>query len=144
MRRVLSTVFVVGVILNFVWEMAQASFYHPMGTFGQAVFRCFLASIGDGLMIMLIGILGAALFRSFDWFDGVDGARLLFAGTAGLIVALVVEWWGLQTGRWEYNTQMPTVPGTPFGIVPLAQMVLLTPTTLWIASRFSRDARTET
>ena len=38
--RWLATAFVVAVLLNFVWEMAQAYLYHPMGTVWEATRRC--------------------------------------------------------------------------------------------------------
>jgi hypothetical protein len=131
-------VFVVAIAVNFVWEMMQARFYAPMGTFWGATWRCLVASLGDGAMIVSISVLGAALFRSWRWFTRPTGARLLFAATAGLAVGIAVEWWALRTGRWQYNTRMPLVPGTVFGVVPLAQMVLLAPVTLWISTLLRR------
>ena len=52
-----------------------------------------------------------------------------------LAVAVAVEWWGLSQGRWAYLKEMPRVPGTAFGIVPLLQLAVLTPATMWLAGR---------
>jgi hypothetical protein len=134
-------IFIAAVPLNFGWEMAQARLYQPMGTFWQATFRCFVASLGDAAMTLLIGITGAALFRSWQWFVRPKASHVLFAAAAGLIVALVVEWWALRTGRWQYNPRIPLVPGTAFGVVPLAQMALLVPVTFWIANVRQRHTR---
>ena len=126
--------FAVAVPFNLLWEMTQASLYAPMGTFWQATWRCFGASLGDAAMIVSIAVIGAALFGTSRWFARLTVPRLLFAALAALTVAIAVERWGLRTGRWKYNEHMPLVPGTRFGVVPLAQMVLLTPVTLWIAN----------
>lgn len=126
--------FAVAVTLNFVWEMAQASLYEPMGTFWQATRRCFVANPGDGVLILLVVAAGSAVFKSPRWFVAPKTARLLFATAAGMVLALAIEWWGLRSGRWQYNPLMPMLPGTQFGLVPLAQMAILTPLTLRIAS----------
>ncbi|ODS53439.1 MAG: hypothetical protein ABS36_12385 [Acidobacteria bacterium SCN 69-37] len=126
--------FVSAVALNFGWEMAQARLYEPMGTAWEATRRCFVASLGDGLMILLVVAGGAMLFRTGRWFVEPAPARFAFAAVAGLIVAVAVELWGLATGRWTYQVYMPRVPGTELGAVPLVQMVILTPLSLWLAA----------
>jgi len=131
-RLVVGT-FVAAVALNFGWEMAQARLYEPMGTVWEATRRCFVASLGDGLTILLVVATGAVLFRSSRWFVEPTLARYAFAALVGLIFAVAIELWGLATGRWSYQVHMPRVPGTVVGIVPLAQMVILTPLTLWLA-----------
>ena len=125
--------FVSAVALNFGWEMAQARLYEPMGTAWEATRRCFVASLGDGLMILLVVASGAMLFRSVRWFVEPTLASYAFAALTGLIFAVAVELWGLATGRWTYQVHMPRVPGTDLGAVPLAQMVILTPLSLWLA-----------
>lgn len=51
--RVYGTIFAVAVPLNYAWEMAQAPLYESMGTFSSAALRCFVASLGDGLLTLL-------------------------------------------------------------------------------------------
>jgi len=84
-------------------------------------------------MVLLIAVAGTAVFRSVRWFIRPGRLQLLFAAAAGLVIAGAVEWWGLIAGRWQYNEWMPIVPGTPFGVVPIAQMIVLAPLTLFIA-----------
>ena len=125
--------FVSAVALNFGWEMAQARLYQPMGTAWEATRRCFVASLGDGLMVLLVVAGGAIVFRSVRWSVEPTLARYAFAALTGLIFAVAVELWGLATGRWTYQARMPRVPGTELGAVPLVQMVILTPLSLWLA-----------
>lgn len=114
--------FVSAVALNFGWEMAQARLYEPMGTAWEATRRCFVASLGDGLMMLLVVASGAMLFRTGSWFAGPMLLRSAFAALTGLIFAVAIEVWGLATGRWTYQVHMPRVPGTELGAVPLVQM----------------------
>lgn len=128
-------VFVVAIALNFVWEMFQGVLYEPMGTFWQATLRCFVASVGDGLLTLVVVGVGVIAFSSSEWFVHGRPRRYVFAAAVGLVVAVVVEYWGLATGRWVYGARMPRVPGTELGLVPLVQLVLVTPMTLWLAAR---------
>ena len=52
--RRLAHTFLWAVTLNFAWEMAQAPFCESMGTVWQATRRCFVASLGDGVLILLV------------------------------------------------------------------------------------------
>jgi hypothetical protein len=123
-------VFAIAVPLNFAWEMAQAPLYRPMGTFWQGTWRCFVASLGDGLMVLMIVAVGSIVFRSALWYAQLPPHRMLFAAAGGIALAVAVELWALQTGRWSYRPPMPMLPGTGIAIVPLAQMALLVPVTL--------------
>lgn len=131
--RLVVVTFVSAVALNFGWEMAQARLYEPMGTTWEATQRCFVASLGDGLMILLVVASGAIVFRTSGWFVEPTLAWYAFAALTGLILAVAVELWGLTTGRWTYQVHMPLVTGTALGAVPLVQMVILTPLSLWLA-----------
>ena len=132
-RPVVGT-FVSAVALNFGWEMAQARLYQPMGTAWEATRRCFVASLGDGLMVLAVVAGGAMLFRSVRWFVEPTPTKYAFTALMGSIFAVAIEMWGLATGRWAYQEHMPRVPGTQLGVVPLVQMVILTPLSLWLAS----------
>jgi hypothetical protein len=51
----LISVFIVAVFLNYLWELAQAPLYVGMEYYNAGVFwHCFVASLGDGIMVLLI------------------------------------------------------------------------------------------
>jgi hypothetical protein len=83
---------------------------------------------------MIIALTGSAVFASADWFLMFRRFQYGFAALVGLFAAVVVEWWGLSSGRWAYESTMPLVPGTAIGVVPLAQMTLLAPLSLWLTA----------
>jgi hypothetical protein len=57
-------VFVVSVVLNYLWELAQAPFYVGMENYNIGVlWHCFVASLGDGLMVLLIVTVGWIYFQ---------------------------------------------------------------------------------
>ena len=140
MQRVrhIASVFALAVAVNYPWEMAQAALYEPMGSLVYASWRCFVASLGDGLTIIGVVIAGAMLYRDATWFRRWSATDVVFTVVAGTLFGVAVEWWGLATGRWEYDDSMPRVPGLGLGLVPLLQMPILASLTLWItAHRFA-------
>lgn len=127
--RTLMSVYIVAVLVNYVWELAQAPLYVGSESYNAAVFwHCFVASLGDGVMVLLIVAVGGISFHRWDWFQRPRIAGYLVILTAGLVLAVLVEWVGVHVlGRWEYTEKMPTLPQLRIGVVPIAQMILLPP-----------------
>ena len=44
---------------------------------------------------------------------------------AGIVVSIFIEYWGLGTGRWAYNSLMPIIPFLGIGLTPTIQLGLL-------------------
>jgi hypothetical protein len=92
------------------------------------LWHCFVASLGDGLMVLLIVAVGWITLRRWDWFEqpGVSGYLATFI--TGLTLAVSVELVAVHIlERWEYEAEMPTLPVLGVGLVPIAQMLLLPP-----------------
>jgi len=132
------SVFVVAVLLNYLWELAQAPLYVGLENYNSAVlWHCFVASLGDGLMVLLIVPLGWVVLRQPDWFEqsGVLGYVVML--TAGLVIAVLIEWLVVHVlKRWEYTEKMPLVPGFGIGLVPIAQMLVIPPLIFRIVAVF--------
>lgn len=136
--RRLWVLFTLAVALNYPWELGQTPFYEGM-RFPGAWSHCFVAALGDGLLVMVIQTTMAVLSRSADWYRAAPWPAYLLVATAGLIVALAVEWWGLHiAGRWRYSPLMPLVPGIGIGAIPLLQMMVLPPAVFLLARRLVR------
>ena len=57
--KTLILVFIVAVLLNYLWELAQAPLYVGLGGYNTGMFwHCFVASLGDGIMVLLIVAAG--------------------------------------------------------------------------------------
>lgn len=131
LRRV-PPVFVVAVALNYLWELGQRPFFEGLTDDPWAWWHCFVASLGDGVLVCLIYALGCLVFRRRDWFLPGRGLRIPFLLTAGLVVGVAVEWIGARLlQRWVYAPGMPLVPGLELGLVPVVQMTLL-PTVVFL------------
>lgn len=109
-REATITVFVVAVLLNFPWEMAQSVLYAPMGSAAEASWRCFLASLGDAAMILVVFAVGWVIYQDAMWFRRRSAGRLVYTIAIGVLFGILVELWGLADGRWQYGESMPRVP----------------------------------
>ncbi len=128
--------FLVAVALNFLWEMSQSALFAPMGGTTRAVWRCLVASLGDGVIIIAVGAIGALLFRRLDWFVRPGSGGYVFMAIFGAVVAASIERWALSTGRWAYAVGMPLIPALNVGLVPVLQMVILPPLIFALAVRW--------
>lgn len=130
--RLQAYLFLLAVPFHLIWEAAQMSFYDfPESSLMTNIFGCFVPSLGDGLMTLIIYWSGWLLFRDFWWILNPRVKGYFFIIGAGLILALVVEWNALyRTGAWSYNEKMIWIPIFGVGLSPILQMVLLPPATV--------------
>ena len=134
-----ATLFVVAVFTNYLWELAQAPLYVGMEGFRAVAWHCFIASLGDGLLVLGIFVTGWIVLRRHRWFThpGVAGYGVM-VGT-GLVMGVTVEWVAVHIlVRWMYTAWMPRVPGLAVGLVPVLQMLLLPPLIFYVVARWHR------
>lgn len=136
--RLPAELFAASVAVNYVWEVAQSPLYEGMERWGLVLWHCLLASLGDGLLVLLIYAAGRAAFGRRDWFvrPGAGGYALMLP--AGFAVAAAVEAAALALGYWEYKGSMPRLPGPGLGLAPLAQMLVLPPLIFFVVGRLGR------
>lgn len=141
-RHTLASIFAVAVLFNYPWEFAQSPLYVGMDSPSAVWGHCFLASLGDGLLVLLIfGVGWVALGRPF-WFErpGIRGYLLMLA--AGFVISLSVELFVSRiAGVWTYTGRMPLVPWVSVGIAPIAQMLILPPVIFRVVAVWHRRAK---
>ena len=99
--------------------------------------HCFIASLGDGVMVLLIVAAGWIIVKRINWWErpGIAGYGIMLS--TGFLLAILVEWLGLQVlRRWEYSARMPLIPELRVGVAPIVQMLFLPPLTFRIVSMF--------
>lgn len=128
LKWTLAAIFVVAALFNYPWELTQSSLYTCRGSVSTMLWRYFMASLGDGVLVLFIFAAGWAVLRRQDWFvqPGVHGYLLM--AVMGLVIGVSIEWVAVYVvERWAYTPQMPHVPGLGIGIVPITQMLVLPP-----------------
>jgi hypothetical protein len=98
-RRPLA-LFTAAIFINYPWERIQAQFYIMTDASSIGAWLCFLASLGDGLLVLLIYVVGRVALRRQDWFvrPGVRGYVLMLA--IGLTISVSVEWATVYLAQW--------------------------------------------
>ena len=90
--KTVAAIFVVAVLGNYPWELAQAPLYVGMESFRAVWWHCFVASLGDGLLVLGIFAIGWLLLRRHTWFvhPGIQGYGAMV--TTGLVIGITIEW----------------------------------------------------
>jgi hypothetical protein len=124
------------VFLNYVWELAQAPLYVGLEYSPAMFWHCFVASVGDGVMVLLIVSAGWLTFRRWDWFVRPSLPGYVVMTLSGFILAVLVEWVAVHIlNRWQYTENMPRLPGIDIGLIPIAQMLIVPPLIFWIVTK---------
>lgn len=131
--RLATVVFLVAVLSNFPWELAHSPLYVAVPAWPARLWCCFVASLGDGVLLLLLWGAGWAVFREKVWFESPSAMRYVAMVVAGVGLGVVVEVAALETGRWSYEPQMPRVGSV--GLTPLLQMMLLPPVIFALTAR---------
>lgn len=128
-------IFTVAVAVNFAWEMTQSVLFAPMGGWMQGTWQCFVASLGDGVIVLVIAAIGWLWFQRTDWALRPGFAGYALMATVGVAIAVLIERHALATGRWAYTERMPLVPVAHVGLVPVLQMVIVPPIVFRVTAR---------
>lgn len=140
--RRLAVLFGLGVAVNYLWELAQAPLYAGQEDFGRMWWHCFVAALGDGMLVLLIYGAGIAVAGGPGWYERPNTLGYTVMLATGLTVGIVVEWIAVhRLGRWAYTERMPLIPALDVAVLPVAQMLTLPPLVFWLSSRLGDSVR---
>lgn len=140
-RRDSSRIFVMSVILNYPWERAQSSLYRADDRSVIPWWLCFLMSLGDGLLVLLMFWAGRVVFGNPAWFEYPGLRGYLLMAVTGLAMIIPLEWIMISKMKlWSYADDMSLMPEIGIGISPIAQMLLLPPLIFWIAAMWRKKS----
>ena len=104
----------------------------------MGAWQCFVASLGDGAIVIGIAAAGSLLFRRVDWFVRPGLAGSVFRGVLGVAVAVSIEIGALATGRWSYAIRCRCIPVVQVRLALVLQMLMLQPLTFVAVARYGR------
>ena len=134
LTKIIFTVSGIGFLLNAVWENLQAPLYQGYTDFWQHLSICSVASLGDVLIILVIYFILAIINRDVFWVTKMSRVDVILVITLGVLIAVGIEKWALDIGRWQYVSSMPLIPYTNVGLLPILQMAILP----WATYLFTR------
>jgi hypothetical protein len=86
---------------------------------------CALASIADAIMVLLLYIGFAFIFRNTLWIQYIKWPQAIIVMITGGAGAVVSEIWHLSSGNWTYSDLMPIIPVVNVGLIPVLQFIIL-------------------
>jgi len=128
-------IFVLGFILNIIWEHLHDVFYVTHMEVGSAIRAYFVVGVIDALLVMLIYWVIVLQTRDFYWIFKLK-KYWLFAAMLGLLISYIIEVrnvYFLKT--WSYNELMPIIPYLGVGITPILQMIISPLLTFYISTK---------
>ena len=131
-------IFVIGFLVNLVWENAQGFLYVGYRGFVEHFWACFVASVIDALVILLVYLVLALVYQELYWPRRNTSVRYVVVALLGGALAVGFELWALAVGEWSYTPLMPVVPGLGVGLSPLVQLMVLPVLTYHLSARRTR------
>ena len=140
--RFVAALSVIAFVLHFAWENAQcaAFFVHASSTPTQV--DMVRATLGDVVMTWLAYAAVALVTRRRNWpFDRWAWREWVTLVGSALAMSVALERFAIASGRWSYTADNPRIPGTDVSVLPVAQLLLLLPMTIWLAAWIAARAR---
>lgn len=136
--KVKTYIFLAGtaLVLNLIWENAQAPLYSGYVNFRQHLAICFAAALSDVLIIGLLYFFFAIFKRDalgIFKLGAIETAILIFAGA---VITTGMEKWALSAGRWQYAPAMPLIPYLKVGLLPVIQLMALPWFTFYLTKKY--------
>jgi hypothetical protein len=119
--------------LNFAWEIFHSPLYQGYVNNAKHVLISALASLADALMVLLLYIGFAFLFKNPYWIQSLTIKRTALVAITGGTGAIVSEMIHIFRGDWVYASAMPIVPVLNFGLSPLLQFIILPLTSYFLS-----------
>lgn len=117
-------IFLLALVSDFLWQHAHVSLYRHYKGGKITEFILLRAILFDAVTIILLSIP----FLTVAYFQ----VRLWYAFIFGIILSVIIEWYGLATKRWAYNEKMPIIPILQVGLTPTLQLGVLAYLIYWI------------
>jgi len=133
-------ILLIAFVLNFFWEIGQVGLYAPHFEGAAGLARVHLwASFGDLFLTLFILSLNQAVFKRIFPGKELNRKRIAAMMCAGFAVAVLIEKFALESGRWSYSVLMPVIPFLGIGLMPVLQMTFIPVLALFLGSIKRRD-----
>jgi hypothetical protein len=113
MKRIL-IIFLFAFVSNLIWENLHSHLYVEYQGMEITQFILMRASFWDAVIItvVLLPFLYINFLKLRSWLIVI----------VGVVVAVFIELYALETNRWAYNSLMPIIPILQIGLTPTIQL----------------------
>ena|SRR5438093_6974011 len=125
--RIVIIIFIVAVALSYPWELAQSPLYTDGNNFSRMWWHCLIASLGDGLIMLFILLIGWITFHHSTWFKHPATGGYILMFVLCTVINVSFELLMLRFGFMSYTSRMPILPGLRIGVAPFLFNFVLPP-----------------
>jgi len=131
------SVFVVGFLVNFIWEVLQSPLYTCSSLSVIQFLPILLGStFGDAVIMLGLYAVGYIKTRNLRWIFNIKKEEYALIAILGFLVAIFIELANVGIlERWAYTDFMPVLPFINVGLVPVIQLMLLPFIVFWIVKK---------
>jgi len=124
--------------VHFVWESVQCPIFFVHGSYDATWRGMVRATLGDVALTWMIYTAVALVPGAWRWDRRPwRGRAVVTMQIAAVVLAVFVEMRGLREGRWAYTPITPVLPVLGVSLVPVVQLMVLTPLVVWVAERIA-------
>ncbi|MDQ6762179.1 MAG: hypothetical protein M3015_06085 [Bacteroidota bacterium] len=123
--RYVFAIIIIAFLLNAAWEILQIPLYKGGAYQWDHILFCVLASVADVIMVLLIYLGFAFIYKNALWIKNFSASRIIILILTGGIGAVVAETRHLSIGTWSYADTMPLIPFFKVGLSPVLQFMVL-------------------
>lgn len=120
-------------VLQGLWEYAVCGTFYAVHDIDNMTLLMIEATIGDiGITLLIFNVM-LLVSKSVD--HRMTGKDAVLIGFYGISMAFYFESRALMINRWAYSSQMLLLGGTEIGLLPILQLVILIPLTIFLEER---------
>lgn len=133
------TLTAVAFLLHFIWENIQCPIFFEHGSYDASLGSMAMASLVDVVITWALYATVAGVSRRWRWSaQGWSWRQWLTLIGLAIAIAWAIEVRALANHRWSYKALTPLLPGTNVSVIPVLQLLVLTPLAFWLADRLVR------
>lgn len=126
---------IIAFVLHIIWENAQASLFQGFASFSEHFPMCVVGAVGDVAITLFVYFIVALLKNDFNWIVTLNKKDIISLAVVGFFIAVWIEQRALLFGRWAYADAMPIIPHLKVGLLPILQMILLLPFSMYLTKK---------
>ena len=138
-KRFIFNVGIIAFVLNLVWELIQTPLYKDGSYSISHITFCALGSVADSIMVLLLYLVLALIFRNPFWVQHVKWQMITLVILTGGIGAILSERRHISIGSWAYADSMPIIPFLNVGLSPVLQFMILPLSTYLLSLKMMRQ-----
>jgi len=124
--------------LHSVWENAQAPLFRGYVSFTEHFSACFVGTIGDVIITLSVYFIFALFKNDLGWLSALNKKDIILLAIVGFLIAVGIEQRAMLQGRWAYADVMPIIPYLKVGFMPILQMTLLLPFSIYLTKKLKK------